>query len=583
MKKHLHFITIASFLTVLFGIAGNIASYYQIGSYDKFKDSKILPLITSLSPLNLNIKTNTDKIDVWEIFLVMLLLLGAILFILKKGKETRLIGFVFSIIFIGSISSILIKLFNLSFLLKGTYQKPSFVFFYFGFAAIISVIYAFVSYFILKKIKNEKEFDIVITETSKKYQDTGKWQRFFHWLIDSLIIALVFIPIIYTIVFRLYIQDESGNLNIERFENYHKIFANNFLTLGLIVLLRFIYYPIFEILFGSTPAKFLTESRVITIRTENPGASTIFTRTLCRNIPFDSISFFWKTGWHDSLAYSYVVKEKRTGFETSKLLWVFAIFVVYISTYFFGIDFYKDYQNEKLDKNRKELVRQSIANSVKNINLDQIYILEPLYDPSHETLILKIKNIDGDIVEATKIEPTIHHYSSIFGFKEALKSGEVDKRPIYLKKQDFMDAVPKEKYPNSDVIAPKGTYYTINGVHYKIEKEYDISSPAFKFDTQTRSVGKEEGFLVFVNFGTAGKIVSVKNVFGNLEFKDQFPVTFSGYDPNNSEGHIIKLKTGYINFDDSYVFNMEVVDSQNRKLYYQVSILKSGAEIDQIK
>jgi len=580
MKKTLQFITIASFLTVLFGIASNIASYYQIEFFERFKQSKILPLISGLSPLYLNLKSHMDKIDVWEIFLMMLLFFGAILFVWKKGRETRLVGFVFSIIFISNISSVLLKLFNLSFLLKDTYKNPSFVFLYYGYSAIISLVYVFVSYMILKKIKKEKEFDIVITETSKKYYDTGKWQRFFHWLIDSLIIALVFLPIVYSVFFRILMKD---NPDAWMMDSAKLIFSNNFVVVGLIVLLRFIYYPIFEMIFGSTPAKFLTESRVVTTRTENPGASTIFTRTFYRNVPFDSVSFLWKNGWHDSLSYSYVVKEKRTGFKTSKLLWVFAVFVIYIFTYFFGIEMYHGYQEKKLSENRKELLRENVINSIKNINKDQIYKLEPLYDSSPGSLYLKIKNIDGDIVETSKIKQSVYYPSSVFGFKEAIKNGDIEELSFFLKKQDLMDASPKEKYPYDDEVAPKGTYYTLNNVRYKIDEVYDLNAPVFKFDTQTRAIGKEEGLLVFINFGTAGKIVSVENVFGNLEIKNQFPVSFSSYDPNGYENQIIKLKTGNINFEESYVFKIEVVDSQNRKLYYQVSMLKSGAEIDQIK
>ena len=71
------------------------------------------------------------------------------------------------------------------------------------------------------------------------------------------------------------------------------------------------YYLLFEGVWGKTPAKFLTKTKVITKEGHKPSLGNIFVRTLCRFIPFDAFSFLSSNpvGWHDSLPKTLVVDE----------------------------------------------------------------------------------------------------------------------------------------------------------------------------------------------------------------------------------------------------------------------------------
>ncbi len=82
---------------------------------------------------------------------------------------------------------------------------------------------------------------------------------------------------------------------------------------GIEVILMFAimlgYWVIPEYVWGKTPAKFLTRTRVVTVKGEKPTFMTIVGRTLCRLIPFEPFSFLGNkpVGWHDSIPKTRVV------------------------------------------------------------------------------------------------------------------------------------------------------------------------------------------------------------------------------------------------------------------------------------
>ena len=70
------------------------------------------------------------------------------------------------------------------------------------------------------------------------------------------------------------------------------------------------YYAFMEIKFQKTVGKFVTKTKVVKMNGEKPENGDIITRTFCRLIPFDRISFlFVKNGIHDYLSKTKVVKD----------------------------------------------------------------------------------------------------------------------------------------------------------------------------------------------------------------------------------------------------------------------------------
>lgn len=78
-------------------------------------------------------------------------------------------------------------------------------------------------------------------------------------------------------------------------------------------LVMFFYYALMEIYFSRTIAKYFTKTQVVTRNGAKPNGFAIMTRTACRLIPFEFLSFFGSNsrGWHDTLSRTYVVKKEK--------------------------------------------------------------------------------------------------------------------------------------------------------------------------------------------------------------------------------------------------------------------------------
>lgn len=82
-------------------------------------------------------------------------------------------------------------------------------------------------------------------------------------------------------------------------------------TYGVSFLMFLLYYAGTEFLFGATPGKFLTGTRVVAEDGGKAGLGKIIGRTFARIIPFDPLSFCFgdkTTGWHDSLSGTRVIE-----------------------------------------------------------------------------------------------------------------------------------------------------------------------------------------------------------------------------------------------------------------------------------
>lgn len=80
------------------------------------------------------------------------------------------------------------------------------------------------------------------------------------------------------------------------------------LVLGVVLMLA--YYIVFEGLFGRTPAKFLTGTRVIDEQGRKPSLPKVLGRSAARFIPFEFLSFLGENGrgWHDRMSGTRVVR-----------------------------------------------------------------------------------------------------------------------------------------------------------------------------------------------------------------------------------------------------------------------------------
>ncbi|MCB0648449.1 MAG: RDD family protein [Saprospiraceae bacterium] len=82
----------------------------------------------------------------------------------------------------------------------------------------------------------------------------------------------------------------------------------------ILLIIAFGYFFLLELFYQKTLGKFITKTIVLKENGDKPTLSELLTRTICRFIPFDPLSFLYAQytpkGFHDTLSKTIVVVEK---------------------------------------------------------------------------------------------------------------------------------------------------------------------------------------------------------------------------------------------------------------------------------
>jgi len=575
MEKNYRFIAISSLAISLIGILSCSYSFYRVwnGASQFNTIPEIFRILFSFSTLNLDFTNRFEHLDIWNFVFYLLLFIGSLQFIKTKGRETRFIGFVFSVIFFNAIIVLLQSTFYKFFLTKWQDVTSLQIFsIIIGYLALMGVLY--VSYRVLKLIKSEKEIDVIITENKTIVTDTGKWQRFFHWVVDLAVMSLVVIPVIISLGYWL---ADSGIL--EGNETLQKFFRGRWSLYTIIFIFILIYYPISEILFGSSPGKFLTESRVVNSKAESPSSSTIFLRTLCRNIPFDALSFFSKRGWHDSLSETYVVKEKRTGFKTNKLLWILPVLAIYLLVMYFGKRFYTEYKANIEFNNTMSEKLNFLESEIKNPNTNQFFVVNDVdYYGNIKNYGFKIEKIEGSKITIKRIIGESLSESSFEQAKYLYEQQKDTAKTFVIRKYDLLNIFPNNQ---EELYRPVKTLEFFEpGIRYGIENVYHFNAPFLKaqISKDDNDYTNKKVTMYLHNLGASGTITNIKNQNNEIRWKTNFPLKM-----NNSNSSPVVIQLENYNFTEVNISKIEVLDSLNKKYSFMIKTDGLTNEISEVK
>lgn len=254
-----------------------------------------------------------------RLFFNFLLFVGVLAYYFSKGKETRLLRFSFATLFVQLCFGVVVQFIFILNRFKGIEVKS-----YAG-IAISYVITFFVLYVLYKSLKYMSEqqsldFETVdYTESTEVYYfKTGNWERLIHFIIDNLIFLLIGYQLFYGILSFEFVNSYFGIVRGDH--------ADRFFLIIVFPVFSFIYYYLFEKLFSATPGKFLTQSRLVNSEGLVPANSHVLLRTLCRNIPFDGVSFLFNASWHDNLSNTEVFKEKKSEISGAYYFLIIPIF-----------------------------------------------------------------------------------------------------------------------------------------------------------------------------------------------------------------------------------------------------------------
>lgn len=133
------------------------------------------------------------------------------------------------------------------------------------------------------------------------YVPVSKGTRFLNRLLDTLLLVLI-----------IYNSYQWWSYVFEPFFDNISYIVVPIIIVLLEYFLIIVYYLLVEYFFHTSFGKVLTKTTVINAQGGYPSFSTTLVRSLCRLIPFDSLSFLFgdKGGWHDTISKTGVVEDK---------------------------------------------------------------------------------------------------------------------------------------------------------------------------------------------------------------------------------------------------------------------------------
>lgn len=267
------------------------------GVYFNFGDSTLLTGYNEYTGMHYNYMS---------LFFYGLILYGYYDFKKESGSNSKVLLFVFSIILISQLVGLLN--FTLNFIF------PSNWFFYDWITIlylISSVVWSYVSFVIVKSLIGEgallkelKTTDGVLdkTEYSTELADgagairTSINERLLHHIVDTILCATLCTSGAFYLL-----------MDISLFGGWGM--SENIMLVLLMLVGRFLYYPFFEAVFGTTPGKIITGSIVVKEDGSKVRLKDALGRTFSRIVPFEPFSFLGKSGgWHDKWTETKVVK-----------------------------------------------------------------------------------------------------------------------------------------------------------------------------------------------------------------------------------------------------------------------------------
>jgi uncharacterized RDD family membrane protein YckC len=306
-------ITVISFVIALLGIITSFVTYGEKGHIFWFK-RLLRPFYFEWPGGTNTLIGNNLNIFHFQLFFAILFFIGAISYTISKQKQTLLLRFGFSLVFLVSSLSIFFSILNNLVIRQIPHPDMLSVISSLSFF-VVDLIYFYISLRVINHFNSISTLQVVEYGSSDNkgwyLVPASKWQRVFHKLVDGFIGLIAFSPFIQGLIFFqrsrgfiLALQEALG----ERVALY--IF---------VVAYSFIYYLITEWVIGSSPAKFITGTRVVTDDGQKPLFAKILRRTLLRIVPLEFITFLISTGWHDLYSGTLVAKETTANEEEAPM------------------------------------------------------------------------------------------------------------------------------------------------------------------------------------------------------------------------------------------------------------------------
>lgn len=328
---------------------------------------------TSLNLGYLGVENRFDMINYINVFFYALLLAGGVLYFFSK-KETRLVRYVISMIFLSKCIRLLFMAIYLPFSFEWMLLGWNWAMML-GYLAW-HLLWAWLCWKALKYFRDTKEIAVLKKQYGDLEQDviteSSRWQRLFNFIADSCTFTFIIFPILESLVqidmVRKFLEPMGENVWRGRLVLYF---------IGVII--QIIYYMFFEGMLQATPGKMLTETRVVNDTGGKPPVSNLLLRTVVRFVPFESLSVLFARGWHDDWSDTYVVREKREGVNGGWYFFIFPVFLFLGLFGYLGVESYKKHRIEQREEERFEEKRERIEEALGKLTTDHVITISKGY------------------------------------------------------------------------------------------------------------------------------------------------------------------------------------------------------------
>jgi uncharacterized RDD family membrane protein YckC len=461
------------------------------------------------------------RVNLLDLTFYVALLIGIILYALSKGLETRLIRFSFAIILLAKFLGVL-EVITMLILAFGHISEQN-QWLFWGLTLTNHIIWGCLAYYVLRSLSVNRVLDSVDDgmepEKVRGYAPSSKLQRLTHFILDSLLCVVISANLWSHGV--LYVR---GDINTMMHQLIMMMALNIVLSIAMIM-----YYLFFEVLFGATPAKFLTETRVLSREGRKPGLRTIFLRTAARFVPFEFFSYLGRgDGWHDRWPGTMVVQEKRTGVPAGWYLLIIPLLALIPWAGYTGLKISIEKDFYEIEKARYESKVQRIKHALSNLEKGSIIETEAINGYNiYKFAYLKVEDISDNkiLLSAWMNEP---NPLTRFELDEILMSPgqtfpvleidpEILPRCITSDFDDYMGNM-RNGFAFYKNVLNNDRKFEITDIHRIFESDLG--------DLGSNDYNKGGIRFNFVNEGGPAELIAIDTIEGNLNWTVDLPLRF---------------------------------------------------------
>jgi uncharacterized RDD family membrane protein YckC len=492
-----------------------------------------------------------------DLALYVALLIGLILYEVSKGREMRLVRFSFSILMLSKCLGVLGTL--VSCILKYRYISEQNLWLYSGLTLANHMIWGCLAYYVLKSLSVNRMLDSVNDgmdqEKAGGYVTASKLQRLTHYILD---------PGLFVVTCAGFWWAVGGyDVGWSITTPAGRLFA---LTISMLIS-AIIYYLFFEVLFGATPGKFFTETRVLSRNGRKPGLGTGLLRTAARCVPFEPFSFFGRGGgWHDKWSGTMVVQEKRTGVLAGWYLLLIPLLALIWAVGYGGNEILKERKKYEIQKARYESKVQSIKHVLSRLDKDYIIELTEINNTEPDQWqYLKVEDISDDKVSLSAMVALAYDRDELISF-------EIDK--AFLNPENAFPVLEIDRKVLLECITPEFKNYKRNMRNgfafyqqaFNDNREFEITGihRIFESDMYSQgSAGCDENTIYFelINQGWPAELIAIDTIEGNLNWTVDLPLRFGNAKESN---RFVRIGADHDKPGKRYKFRLTVRDDEGR-------------------